>query len=125
MKFASKIIIIFAAVLQLAGCSSPNAIMCTEEFRSIEISVIGAPLEQYYTIRNSTGDTIRINNYHNFTPENYVVLDDSYQQKIQGKTESFTFKGFIGNVLVVNETFVIKADLCHISKVSGKSTVEL
>ena len=55
----------------------------------------------------------------------YVVLTDSYQKNIQNSVENFVFHGLIGDSLVVNEPFVIKADMCHIDYVSGKTEVNL
>lgn len=55
----------------------------------------------------------------------YTVLTDTYQKQMEGKTETFWFKGFVNDSLVINEPFVISADQCHISYVSGKTEVQL
>ncbi len=101
-------------------------IMCTEEFRTVGINVNGDSLTNYYTIRPFNNDTILPTNSFQGVYENYyVVLDDSYRANIANKQETFIFIGFINDSIVVNEEFIIKADDCHIEKVSGKETVNL
>jgi hypothetical protein len=74
-----------------------------------------------YTIRNSTGEKITPDQF--LTDGNYIVLDDSYHLKIANKTETFTFIGMKGSTKVFSETYQIKADCCHVSKVSGKDSL--
>jgi hypothetical protein len=92
-------------------------------FASVSIEVLGTSLDDHYTIRNSTGDTIRIGN----TPfqNNYTVLDDNYQNILENKQESFRFVGIKSGIKVVDEIFIISADKCHISKVSGKTSITI
>ncbi len=113
-------------ILGSVACSKKDdGIACTEEFRSVTITVNGGVLDEYYTIRQSTGDTIRIADGGNIGQNICIVLNDSYQQAIENKTEDFLFKGFINDTLVVDELFKIKADECHIEYVSGKMEVNL
>lgn len=96
------------------------------EFRMVTVTVTGPSLTSYYTLRTATGDTIRI------SQENvggqvgvYPILDDSYQSIIEGTTENFIFRGFVNDSLVVNESYGISADVCHIAYVSGNLNVIL
>jgi hypothetical protein len=96
------------------------------EWRTIAIIVNGGTLDSYFTIRETTGDTIRLSRDNSPPGTNYYpVLTDGYQPILQGRTENFRFKGFINDSLVVNELFVISADQCHINYVSGNTSVNL
>ncbi|MFN4082518.1 MAG: hypothetical protein ACK4K9_02700 [Bacteroidia bacterium] len=97
--------------------------MCTEEFRSITITVIGAKLTDYYTQRESTGEIIRHTKDQIFESNTFVVLDDSYHKKLKNSSDKFWFKGFINDSLVVNEPLVIEADECHVNLFSGRTEV--
>ena len=108
------------------SCNDKEDVPCTMEFRTIGITVTGDSLTDYYTIRLSTADTLRFI-YGNPFIENhwYPVLDDNYQSKIANSQENFRFIGKINDTVVVNEAFIIKADACHIDKVSGKIEINL
>lgn len=95
------------------------------EWRSVVINVNGPDLDKFFTIRESTGDTIRLPRDNTPGAKTYPVLTDGYQPILQGRTENFKFKGFINDSLVVNELFVISADQCHINYVSGNTSITL
>lgn len=122
-----KNLIIFLSPIIFGGLipSCKQEIMCTQEFRTIGITITGDSLTDFYTIRNSNSDTIRFSTGVDPYSLCYPVLDDSYTSKIANSQESFTFIGEINDTIVVNERYVIKADYCHIDKVSGKSEVSL
>lgn len=113
--------IILAALFQ--SCKEETA--CTEEFRTIGITITGDSLTDFYTIRISNSDTIRISLDGYPNNQTYPILNDSYQSVIANSQESFNFIGEFNDTFVVNEVFVISADNCHIDKVSGKSEVSL
>ena len=125
MKTAKLVIISGLMVLLISSCKNTQEIACTEEYRFVTITVNGAQLDNFYTIRISNGDTIRHDQEMGLDNNVYVVLTDSYQKNIQNSVENFVFHGLIGDSLVVNEPFVIKADQCHITYVSGKTEVNL
>ncbi len=122
----NKRLIIFSIFLLIvaSSCRDNNEnIACTMEFRIVIITVNGNPLNEYYTVRESTNDTIRIDR-SNVTGNNvYPVLDDSYQNIIEGRTENFIFYGKVNGVITAREPFVIKADKCHIEYVSGRQVI--
>jgi len=105
--------------------SCKEEIACTEEFRTVSIKVTGDTLTDFYTIRISNSDTIRIPADGYPDAYTYPVLNDNYQSVIANSQESFTFIGKINDTVVVNEAFVISADNCHIDKVSGKNGVNI
>jgi hypothetical protein len=95
------------------------------EWRYISIDVKGGVLDNIYTIRKYTGDTIRNEKDNIIGNNSYIILSDNYQNKIKNKEEIFIFKGYITDSLVVNEQYIIKADECHINYVSGKKEINL
>ena len=125
MKTLKLIVALGLMLLLISSCKNTQEIACTEEYRFVTITVNGAQLDNFYTIRISNGDTIRHDQEMGLDSNVYVVLTDSYQKNIQNSVENFVFHGLIGDSLVVNEPFVIKADQCHITYVSGKTEVNL
>ena len=125
MKSITLIVVICILTLSQSCHKKPvNPTYCTLEYRTISIEVIGDTLDDFYTIRQNTGDTIRLSN--NYTIGNsYPILVDNYQQQIENKTETFQFYGLIHDSIVIHEPFVIKADQCHIEYVSGNLQVTL
>jgi hypothetical protein len=101
--------------------------MCTEEYRIIDFQIMGDSLTDFYTIRQSNPtDTIRIESDRSAYGANfYPVLEDNYLPKLKNSQDTFHFIGEINQVVVVNEVFVISADQCHISKVSGSKIIYL
>ena len=117
---------VFFLLLFTASCTSrTDEVICTMEFRMINIKVNNATLDEFYTIRENTGDTIR--NISSSQPDLnlYLVLDDNSQHLIMNRTENFRFIGIISDTVAVDELFSIKADQCHIEYVSGNLQVDL
>jgi hypothetical protein len=95
------------------------------EFRSVQIKVIGSTLDDFYTIRLSTADTLRHDLLNPGETDYYTVLDDNFQSVLKDKTETFRFVGVLNASVVVDEAIVIQADACHINYVSGNLEVTL
>ncbi len=125
MKKFSLHIIIFFTILFFISCAKEEEVICTMEWRYISIDVKGGVLDNFYTIRKYTGDTIRYEKDNILGNNSYIILSDNYQNKIKNKEEIFIFKGYITDSLVVNEQYIIKADECHINYVSGKKEINL
>ena len=125
MKLVSFFILIVVSILILISCTKDEEVICTMEYRYISIDVKGGILDDFYTIRKYTGDTIRNEKDNIIGNNSYIILSDNYQNKIKNKEEIFIFKGYITDSLVVNEQYIIKADECHINYVSGKKEINL
>jgi hypothetical protein len=78
-------------------------------------------LDEVYTIRKRSGE--QINLAQNMATGRYHVLDDSYKDRIANSTEEFRFVGKKSGQVVVDETYLISADCCHVRKEAGKDTV--
>jgi hypothetical protein len=107
----------------LFGASCTKPIVCTEEFRIVSLTVTGEPLTDYYTIRVSSGDTIRHTGVYQSGDNWYPVLTDDYHPHMQRKKEEYRFTGLRDGAIVVDEIFEISSDKCHIQQISGKSKV--
>jgi hypothetical protein len=124
-KFSLHIIIFFTILFFISCAKEEEEVICTMEWRYISIDVKRGVLDNFYTIRKYTGDTIRYEKDNIIGNNSYIILSDNYQNKIKNKEEIFIFKGYITDSLVVNEQYVIKADECHINYVSGKKEINL
>jgi len=103
---------------------TPVEIICSNEFRTIGLTVTGGRLSDFYTVRESTKDTIRFTESGTYPISRwYPILDDSYQETLKDTEEQFYFYGAIDGTRVVQELYFISADACHIFKVSGKESV--
>jgi len=135
MKY--PVIISMALIMLLSAssfrCSKDDTLncdhaICTDMFAMIgvyinDLSMTPEKLE-VYTIRNSTGEKITLTqNETNLGV--YFILDDSYRSKIAGKTETFTLVGTKAGTQVFQQAYQIKADCCHVSKVSGKDSLRI
>ena len=125
MKLVSFFILIVVSILIIISCTKDEEVICSMEYRYISIDVKGGILDDFYTIRKYTGDTIRNEKDNIIGNNSYIILSDNYQNKIKNKEEIFIFKGYITDSLVVNEQYIIKADECHINYVSGKKEINL
>ena len=123
--------------LGIGSCIKNNScdnVACTMEYRTISILLnditmppIARTLTKFYT-KNKINDTL-INTSVGATPADfdryrlygYPVVSDG---QIPKQTDSLTveFFGEINDVVVVQETFVVGHDCCHIFKIRGKES---
>lgn len=124
------VIVVLALPFLAMQCKNKNncdRAICTEVLMSVSVNVTdkngnNIDLQDHYTINVANGDTIRNNNGP--WPEGaYVVLDDSYVNKMYNSRLQFRFVGIKNNIVVVDEAYTISADCCHINKESGKETI--
>jgi hypothetical protein len=126
MKNLSLLIFVILLVLGCSKSDDPDEIVCSDEFRTIGLTVSGGRLSDFYTIRESTGDTIRFTGSGIYPLSRwYPILDDSYQEILYDTEEQFYFYGEIDGSRVVEELYIIGADACHIFKVTGKESVSI
>lgn len=105
-------------------------VACTMEFRSINILVrlskdnSAVILSSYKVLRVSDKRDITIaDNDLNDNQGYYPLINDSYDEMLRFKDVEVEFQGFIGSQLVVDKRFIVTADCCHISLVSGDTEV--
>lgn len=135
----NKIIILFINLLFVvfliiySACSNSNNnevkpcnVACTMLFAMVTVDVIDVNgnnivLDSVYTTRLTTGEVIHLQ--QPMINRTYVVLDDSYMDRLKQSRDSFIFYGFKNGNKVVKQTFVISADCCHVQRQSGNSEI--
>lgn len=133
-----KIFLLWLLAINISCNSSKNTvqenncdqtdIMCTEQFISVTVQIfdinnIAIELDNFKIIRKDTGEDI--SNKNALDQNYYSIIDDSYQSKLANKELTLTFKGYLDNVEVITEEYVVSADCCHIYLVSGKTKITL
>lgn len=92
-------------------------LLCTENYVMYTLEIPGEPLDDFFTYREATQDSIRMEReFH--TASLYPVLDDRYKDSLVDVNERFLFVGTREeNPFEVR--FVFSSDRCHIVKISG------
>ena len=124
-------LLLFFIFFSLISCekNTCDQAICTEEFRTVTIQIIDSLgndvlLDSSVVIRQADQQLIQTN--AQYALEGYYdVLTDNQKDKTTDNGETFIFKGFLDNVVVVNEPFVINKYCCHINYISGKTIVTL
>src|SRR5690625_4296604 len=128
MKALNAKYLVLPILLLAIGCNKESShadVICTEEFVFITLTVTGGQLDDFFTIRESTGDTIRNDKLDVWDDEAYVILDDKYVEEMKNSTENFLFQGFVEDSLVIESPYKIGADECHIKLIDGKTEISL
>ena len=124
-------LVLTVPVLLATDCNQPKKCppdtMCTEVFVMVSVKVLDGndqpvKLDEVYTVRESNNEKLL---FEQNMDQYYVVLDDSYQKKLQQQSDKFRFVGMKNGQKLVDEIFVISADCCHVKKESGKEQVIL
>lgn len=125
MKFLSSI---FLLLFFASSCNSNKneEVACTMEFRIISVEVVGAELTDYFTIRESSQDTLYLQEFNYEFFNSYPVLTDAqFSLLATNVVEDFRFVGFVDEELRVNELYRIGADRCHIFLEDGNTQINL
>ena len=132
LNMKSSIILIFVITL-LSSCKNADEQcgmqqVCTEEFRSIVLSISdknGNPIIlDSYSVTNQA--TEKVYNYTSDTliqEGQYILADDRLMDDVVRNGNSFLFVGMLSNQEVVRETYVIGHDCCHIQLLSGNTDI--
>ena len=132
------------SVLTLSShsCSDDNydkdcdGIACTNEFRSIGVS-----------IKDSAGEPVLLDSYkailekenRDIAPEltsfagddtleaggNYLIFNDQYVQAYENNSTKLKFIGIKDSKEIIVSEFVVGADCCHVSLISGDTSIVL
>jgi hypothetical protein len=124
---------VIALFTQAHSCNHHNhnecsgEIICTEIFAMVTVQVKdtngnAVALDEYYTIREKTGE--KLPKYSNGLQDGtYPVVDDNFIGTLKKGYEGLRFVGKKNGVEVVNEIYEVEGDCCHVNKRSGKETV--
>jgi hypothetical protein len=103
-------------------------VACTQEFRSITILIKHISdssafiLTTYKVLRVSDNKDITHSNIGIFENLGYCPLvDDTDRDMLRNSDVEIEFQGYVGDTLVIKKRFVVTADCCHVSLVSGES----
>ncbi len=105
-------------------------VLCTLEFRSIVVLIKhnsdNSPvvLTDYKVVRVSDNkDITNTDNNLNDNEGYYTVVNDSNLDLLRNNKFEVEFQGYINNALVIQKKFVVEADCCHVSLVSGDTVI--
>ncbi|WP_299798968.1 hypothetical protein [uncultured Maribacter sp.] len=138
----SKIIVVFLSIFLVACNNNDDAeqqdcseAICTLNFVTITVSVkdaLGEPvvLDSYEVIDNATREDLAADfngDEYQYLKEQgfYPILSDANRVQYQNTTATLTFKGIIDNEEVINETYEVAADCCHVNLISGNTEIIL
>lgn len=116
----------------VAGANPPTdcrTVMCTMEFRTITVGVVdgaGNPvqLDSYQTTLVGTGTVVgNTGAIQSNDKGEYAVVSDAFVGDNKNTRTKMVFTGMKDGKTVVNETYEIGVDCCHVSKISGKEQV--
>lgn len=130
--FTFLLLIALSFVLNSFVCNK-ELVNCTEEFRMIIVNInkvdnTPAVIDDYYMVRTSDRDTILSKNnnpYEDDFFEGITIFTDSQMNKTTEKGTTFVLSCYWDNKLVVNETYTISHNQCHIQLESGKTNIRI
>lgn len=101
---------------------------CTDIYKSVMIAVrnkldsSAVILTNYKVTRTNNGQDITVSNFTNPNhPEYYPITNDSKLDLLRNKSVEVEFTGYINDVEVLKEKFIITADCCHVDLIEGKT----
>ncbi len=103
--------------------------ICTEEFRSITVEITDT--ERNPVVLDSTSITDITNdrqldlNSEVFEDGFYTIFNDNFVSEYKNKELSLLFRGFQDEELIVEETYKVGADCCHVYYISGSLEIVL
>ena len=111
-------------------CPCPKDIMCTEDFRFVTLTVVdktgaAVTLDRFETVRASNNTILARKDNTEMQPGTYVVASDGEKESISTCGEKFLFRGYQGGKKVLEESFTLRHDCCHVERQSGRTEVVL
>jgi hypothetical protein len=103
---------------------------CTDEFRSIGVSI--KHVSDSSAVILTTFKVIRVSDNKDISPGNsiipekygyYLLVDDTDVGMLSNNDVEIEFQGYIDNDLLIKSRFVVTADCCHVSLVSGEQVI--
>lgn len=139
----TKFALILFSFSMVASCTDKDEttlqdctmITCTQNFVTLTVSVINTSgttivLDSYEVIDVDSGENLvenfnEVENQYFKEQGLYPILNDAHRVQYQNSTATLSFKGYISNEEVVNEEYVVAADCCHVSLISGNTEIVL
>lgn len=108
-----------------AEYDNENQVFCTLEFRIVSVEVMGGELTSYYTINESTQDTLYMLEQFQFQNSYPILTDNEHELFINNEPKSFLFVGFVDDEKVIEEPYLIESDRCHVVLIEGNTSIEI
>jgi hypothetical protein len=122
-------------LLLILGCarekkSDCTNVFCTDEFKTIGVSI--KHVSDSSAVILTTYKVIRVSDKKDISPGNsivpvnygyYLLVDDTDVGMLRNSDVEIEFQGYINNILLIIKRFVVTADCCHISLVSGETVI--
>jgi hypothetical protein len=119
----------------ILGCdkekkSDCTNVFCTDEFRTIGVSL--KHVSDSSAVILTTYKVIRVSDNKDISPGNstvpvnygyYLLVDDTEVAMLRNSDVEIEFQGYINNTLLIKKRFIVTADCCHISLVSGATVI--
>ncbi|WP_324024885.1 hypothetical protein QSV08_16895 [Maribacter sp. BPC-D8] len=138
----AKITLVFLSIFLVACNNNDDAeqqdcyeTICTHNFVTITVSVKDAAgeaiaLDTYEVIDNDTGEDLAADlngEEYQYLKEQgfYPIISDANRVQYQNTTATLTFKGYVDNEAIINETYEVGADCCHVSLITGNTEIVL
>jgi hypothetical protein len=123
--------------LSVPGCENESksdctAVICTMIYKTVVVQIKHSTdntpflLTGFKVFRVSDNKDITVSNSSPGDNSGYYPLvNDSGKAMLTNKNVEIEFQGFVNDALVITRRFVVTADCCHVSLVSGESVVYL
>ena len=98
-----------------------DLLVCTLIFVTESVTISGTVLVDFYSLRLSTGDTLRLEDY-NSKDQYYPILDDSSIPQTKNIEECIDFVALRGDQ-ILKTPYTFTSDGCHIVKTSGLEVI--
>jgi len=123
-----RLILFIGIALITFSCGKDNneecSGICTEEFRSINVEITEG--EENPIILDSISVTditnnreLDLNSENEFNEGFYTIFSDNFVSEYKKEEISLRFQGFQNEELIVEESYKVGADCCHVYHISG------
>ena len=136
-----RILFLITCFISIASCTDEpivctENIACTRQFEILTVKIsdhLGEPipLDNYFTLDLPNGNIYDFQNQDDYLDSvskangNYILLTDGQMNIINKSGTRFTFKGFVNNMEVVSENYLIGHDCCHVVLMEGNTEIIL
>ncbi|TDN79658.1 hypothetical protein DET49_13620 [Salegentibacter sp. 24] len=122
-------IILFTISCQEENTGKCNG-FCTEEFRSITVEITDTQENPVVLDSISITDItkereLEFNSEHQFEDGIYTIFNDNLVSSYKNQEIALLFRGYINDELIVEETYQVGADCCHVYHSSGPLKIVL
>lgn len=138
-----KLFVALITVLLTLNCSDNDTddasncsdVFCTEEFRTITVSVkdndgVAVALDSFKVVDLTNGENITLDasgsEYEWMTKNGtYPLFSDKYVAKYRNKEIEINFQAYVDDKILVDSDFTVGADCCHVVLIEGDTDIVL